>query len=275
MWRLLLLIVCLLCLGGCAYLLNRPPYAYFVYWPDEGYAPLAVAFDASSSSDPDGQSLTYRWEFGDGYTAHGVTVTHTYSSAGTYTARLYVGDTMGETSSAWAQVEVLERQLYYYNFPATSNGFWDFVSYCQEHWTYEADTYGEPCQYPFTSNVRMRGDCDDFAVMIAYYTQEYFGYDSKIYKLDFISDAAGHAVAGVRTSMDVIYWYYAPCPYSPGPYVTSVDTTYLLIDMTRCVSYGKDDVILICDWEWYEVAGRILSLSGEGGIRSHTISTLR
>ncbi|MCY0966707.1 glycoside hydrolase family 9 protein [Parathalassolituus penaei] len=59
---------------------------------------LVVGFDASGSSDANGDSLTYQWDFGDNSSATGVTTSHTYSSAGTYTVTLTVSD--GEDSTS-------------------------------------------------------------------------------------------------------------------------------------------------------------------------------
>ena len=70
---------------------GSPPHAAFTAIPSSGESPLDVAFDASDSSDPDGDSLTYSWEFGDGATDTGITVHHTYAT-GSYTARLTVSD---------------------------------------------------------------------------------------------------------------------------------------------------------------------------------------
>ncbi len=53
-----------------------------------------ASFDASASVDPDGALDTYRWDFGDGTTGEGATATHTYSTPGTYTARLMVEDNL-------------------------------------------------------------------------------------------------------------------------------------------------------------------------------------
>jgi len=60
-------------------------------------------FNASSSKDPDGDSLSYFWDFGDGTTATGSSVSHTYTEPGNYKVFLKVDDGSGtECSSAYA-----------------------------------------------------------------------------------------------------------------------------------------------------------------------------
>jgi len=51
-----------------------------------------ITFDGSGSSDPDGDSLTYAWDFGDGSTGAGVTTTHAYTAGDTYNVTLVVND---------------------------------------------------------------------------------------------------------------------------------------------------------------------------------------
>ncbi|MCM8783484.1 MAG: PKD domain-containing protein [Candidatus Omnitrophica bacterium] len=58
-----------------------------------------VNLDGSKSRDPDGDTLTYRWDFGDGESATGARVTHVYKKGGTYTARLTVDDGKGSRCS--------------------------------------------------------------------------------------------------------------------------------------------------------------------------------
>jgi PKD repeat protein len=53
-----------------------------------------VTFDASNSTDNIG-IISYKWDFGDGATATGVTVTHAYTNPGTYTVKLTVMDKAG------------------------------------------------------------------------------------------------------------------------------------------------------------------------------------
>ena len=51
-----------------------------------------LQFSADESTDRDADSLTYRWEFGDGETADGLYVSHRYAKSGLYTVTLTVSD---------------------------------------------------------------------------------------------------------------------------------------------------------------------------------------
>ncbi len=79
---------------------NQAPTAAFTATVDSH----AVAFDATTSSDPDGSLASYAWDFGDGQTGTGATVTHTYATAGTFTAALTVTDDQGATNTVTHQV---------------------------------------------------------------------------------------------------------------------------------------------------------------------------
>ncbi|HYF58192.1 MAG TPA: PKD domain-containing protein [Burkholderiaceae bacterium] len=71
-----------------------------------GTAPLAVSFDGSGSSDPDGRVVGWSWTLGNGATATGPTASTTYTAAGTYVATLTVVDDAGQASSASVQISV-------------------------------------------------------------------------------------------------------------------------------------------------------------------------
>jgi PKD repeat protein len=69
------------------------PYTGFYYTP--------LTFNGSGSSDPQGEALSYSWNFGDDSAAGtGVAPTHTYTGTGPYKVTLTVTDTSGFPASA-------------------------------------------------------------------------------------------------------------------------------------------------------------------------------
>lgn len=81
---------------------NKPPSASF----DVKTSHLTVATDGSTSTDADGQIVSYTWDFGDKTTATGAKATHTYTSAGEYDITLIVKDDRGATTSVSKRVKV-------------------------------------------------------------------------------------------------------------------------------------------------------------------------
>jgi uncharacterized repeat protein (TIGR02543 family) len=75
---------------------NNPPSAVAGASPTFGLLPLTVTFNATGSSDPDpGDTLTYFWDFGDGtpeVSTTSLTIQHTYTVAGRFTAQLRARD---------------------------------------------------------------------------------------------------------------------------------------------------------------------------------------
>jgi hypothetical protein len=74
-----------------------PPAVTVQATPASGAAPLAVTLTAS------GDAATYHWDLGDGTTADGAAVQHTYA-AGRFTARVTATNAGGETAQATAVV---------------------------------------------------------------------------------------------------------------------------------------------------------------------------
>jgi PKD repeat protein len=79
---------------------GQPPTAVASSSSTVGTAPFAVSFSSLGSTDPDGLITTYAWNFGDGGTGSGQTISHTYTAPGTYTAKLTVTDNSGLTGTA-------------------------------------------------------------------------------------------------------------------------------------------------------------------------------
>jgi PKD repeat protein len=67
---------------------------------------LTAIFDGSGSTDSDGSITSYTWNFGDGSSATGKTVTHTYTGEATFVATLQVTDNLGADGTASTTVTV-------------------------------------------------------------------------------------------------------------------------------------------------------------------------
>lgn len=74
---------------------NMAPTAAFTFTCTD----LTCDFDASTSSDPDGSIAAIDWDFGDGSSASGAMVSHTYANAGDYTVVVTVTDDDAATAS--------------------------------------------------------------------------------------------------------------------------------------------------------------------------------
>ena len=77
---------------------NQPPSAAIVASSATGPSPLVVQFKGDGSVDPEGQSLTYRWDFGDGASSTVMNPTYTYTQRGNRIVTLIVTDTQAQAS---------------------------------------------------------------------------------------------------------------------------------------------------------------------------------
>ncbi|WP_220182726.1 ThuA domain-containing protein [Sphaerisporangium album] len=87
---------------------SRSPVAKAAATPTSGRAPLAVQFSSAGSFDPDGDPITYAWDFtSDGTTdSTAANPSFTYTANGNFTARLTVRDAGGKTGSATVPIVV-------------------------------------------------------------------------------------------------------------------------------------------------------------------------
>ncbi|HEY3260344.1 MAG TPA: PQQ-dependent sugar dehydrogenase [Pseudonocardiaceae bacterium] len=78
---------------------NNPPAADIQATNDP--STRTVAFDGSGSTDPNGDALSYQWDFGDGTTGAGSAPAHTYRAGQErFTVRLTVTDPLGASGTA-------------------------------------------------------------------------------------------------------------------------------------------------------------------------------
>jgi PKD repeat protein len=88
---------------------NRPPEAAFEYPLTVPSPNQSIGFDASGSTDPDGEIVRYEWDFGDGsqdVTASIPTTSHSFNESGTYIVSLRVTDDAGNTDVIQKSVTV-------------------------------------------------------------------------------------------------------------------------------------------------------------------------
>ncbi len=87
---------------------NRSPVAVLEV---KGCTALSCTFDASASWDPEGDALTYTWDFGDGAQAEGPTVEHSYTEPGMYEVSVEAIDPQGAADLATTTIEVTVQAL--------------------------------------------------------------------------------------------------------------------------------------------------------------------
>jgi PKD repeat protein len=86
---------------------KTPPVADFEWTPEEPKADEDATFTATASDPDGGDIVSYEWNFGDGSTASGETVTHAFDEWRDYTVTLTVTDDEGETASVNKTINVL------------------------------------------------------------------------------------------------------------------------------------------------------------------------
>ncbi len=89
---------------------NAAPTALAALTPASAGEGETITFDAGASTDPGGDPLSYRWDFGDGRPpAAGIVVTHAYLDDGAFTATLTVTDTAGAADTQVIPLVVANR----------------------------------------------------------------------------------------------------------------------------------------------------------------------
>lgn len=158
------LLIVVVLLGGC--LFSRAPQAEFTCVPAKGYPPFTVHFDASLSSSPDGNIVSYAWDFGDGTSGIGRTTEHTFTKKGVYPVCLTVTDSTGAVGTVCHNVYALNRSPHaaftyypymvgkgdpvYFDASASSDPDGEVVEYL---WTFGdgTTTTGEYVEHIYTS----------------------------------------------------------------------------------------------------------------------------
>ncbi len=70
-----------------------------------------IIFDGTDSSDPDADKITCSWDFGDGGSGSGCSISHVYLESGSYTAILTVKDGKGGEAQDTVKVAIAEKSM--------------------------------------------------------------------------------------------------------------------------------------------------------------------
>ncbi len=115
-----LALVVLLFLSTYLLLVNTAPTAVFSIEPTAPSAGEEVVFSANGTTDPNGDPVTFHWEFGDGTNGTGQVARHTYAKSGNYTVILTATD--NQKNSARAPPQTLRVTPGYITPPAYRYG---------------------------------------------------------------------------------------------------------------------------------------------------------
>lgn len=85
---------------------NTPPRVLLSASPDAGSIPLAVAFRSDGTFDPDGQELSYRWDFGDGASSVERHPMHLFQKVGTFEVKLTVTEASTPFASSSKRITI-------------------------------------------------------------------------------------------------------------------------------------------------------------------------
>ncbi|MBU0717160.1 MAG: PKD domain-containing protein [Planctomycetes bacterium] len=83
------------------------PIAVIAASPLSGLPPLKVEFDARGSKDPEGETLQFNWNFGDGSTGTGSQISHTFVNGGTFTVVLRATNSSGRFGEAAVDITAI------------------------------------------------------------------------------------------------------------------------------------------------------------------------
>ena len=109
--RALAFVLFLLTLAGCGtstpFNSAAAPKAAIITDGSQTYPGYGILFSGLGSSDPQNETLTYAWTFGDGQSGSGARLYKGYASIGTYTVTLTVTNTSGVSNSTSISVRIV------------------------------------------------------------------------------------------------------------------------------------------------------------------------
>src|SRR5690625_1868313 len=232
---------------------SRSPSAVATATPDSGQAPLEVTFDGTASSDPEGEELSYAWDFdGDGEVdATEPVATTTYTENGVYNARLTVTDPHGKTGTTVVPVTVGNtRPEISFDLPPTG-AFFDFGDVI----SWDIDAF----------------DAEEEIVDEDIIVQPALGHDEHAHPAEPFTGRTGSVATslggGHSEDMNVFYVLDARYEDSGGvdgvPSLTGEDTSLLFAKIREAEFYAESEGVTASDSR--DIEGHGTAISGQDG----------
>jgi PKD repeat protein len=221
-------------------LLNKPPISLFVYMPTSPKVGECVEFDARASYDPDGNIVSYTWDFGDGETAEGIVVHHSYANPGSYTVRLSViddKDAKSSTSSSFSITPPNKPPISLFVYMPTSPKVGEYVEFDARA---SHDPDGTIVSYTWDF-----GDGETAEGIIAHHSYAYPG--SYTVRLSVIDDRESES--STSSSIPVVALPNTP-PVSSFKYTPTSPNVGECVEFDARASHDPDGTIVSYTWDF-------------------------
>lgn len=228
----ILLVSVLFALTACFEEGNNLVTASFSFTPTTPQVGEKISFDASKSSASGAKIASYAWDFGDGTTGSGVTITHVYNSEGSYKVTLTVKDDRGASNSATKTISVKNPQRNEPPVPKATAS--QTAAETLEPVTFDASESYDPdgviVSYAWNFGDGQNGN----GVII---THAYRSFGSYLVTLTVSDDkgAAAQATITIRVRAPVEIYELLPWPYGPEPdreYITLHNKGGTIVDIS-------------------------------------------
>ncbi|OLF06820.1 hypothetical protein BLA60_30190 [Actinophytocola xinjiangensis] len=176
---------------------DRRPVAHGTASPSSGQAPLEVTFTGDESSDPEGEQVSYAWNFGDGDTSTEANPSHVFTENGVYNVQLTVSDPGGKTGISNMTVTVGNTAPTVDLAAPVHGGFFDF---------------GDTVVFDSTiTDPEEQTDCDSAVLRVS------LGHDAHDHLIDTINACAGEfTTQHDEGHADANVFYTAESSYTDG-----------------------------------------------------------
>jgi PKD repeat protein len=215
------------------------------------WSDLTVKFDASGSHDPDGDIISYFWDFGDNTTGIGKIISHKYERRGVYQANLTVLDDEGYNNSAVLYVTVgYSPKAVFFTSPA---GYPSEAIPPNENVTFNATDTFHPENVGIASYVWDFGDGNGSATMDSITAHAYSKRGVYVVSLTVIDDdgISGSVIKEIQVGIPPL----AQFDYSPAdPTIKDV----IIFDASKSRKGGQYEEFSIVLYRWEFNDGTII-----------------